>query len=290
MYSACLAYTDFLGLSAHDWASKDINAAIDYTQHICVYALSAVRTETGINDANLTKACTAKLEKLDYAIFANMSFVKSDSAHYMCYKFSLSDITTDSDTEPDVPYSYEELFNQCVLNHMSASDRMQYGYVHSAYDNSPDVSVTFTSFDGRVVTSSTKNIMLNDFYNSNSLASISDFKRSDYYKFYVPETEIVHDTSVLELNDDEMASVGNSAHASFNTLLYCINPNFDPSALSADKQGDLYDRAFPIGFGDSAPSSFNAVPISICTFSQDIMLAGQNVLFEPNLNGIVSVH
>lgn len=289
MYNVSLGFIDFLGLSAN--ALVDISA-LNYKQHICVYALSSTRSTDGnIIDPFLDNIC--KVDTIDLDAFINnygSKFVKSDSAHYMCYKFSLSDVTTDSDTEPDVPYSYEELFNQCVLNHMSASDRMQYGYVHSAYDNSPDVSVTFTSFDGRVVTSSTKNIMLNDFYNSNSLASISDFKRSDYYKFYVPETEIVHDTSVLELNDDEMASVGNSAHASFNTLLYCINPNFDPSALSADKQGDLYDRAFPIGFGDSAPSSFNAVPISICTFSQDIMLAGQNVLFEPNLNGIVSVH
>lgn len=292
--SFCLAFTDFLGLSANRQLANDI----DYKDYICVYALSASRqNDTEVATSAIRHICIDKLVDLDWNSLIyfgdtrKFEFVKSDSAHYMCYKFSVSDITTDSDTEPDVPYSYEELFNQCVLNHMSASNRMQYGYVHSAYDNSPDVSVTYSSFDGRVVTDSTKNIMLNDFYNSNSLASISDFKRSDYYKFYVPETEIVHDTSVLELNDDEMASVGNSAHASFNTLLYCINPNFNSSALSADEQGELHDRTFPSGFGDNtASSSFNAVPISICTFSQDIMLAGQNVLFEPNLNGIVSVH
>lgn len=291
--SSCLAFTDFLGLSAN----KQLANGVDYKNCICVYALSASRqNDTEVAVSAVKDICIEKLIDLDWNSLIKLNdtrkfeFVKSDSAHYMCYKFSLSDITTDSDTEPDVPYSYEELFNQCVLDHMSASDKMQYGYIYSAYDNSPDgVIVTYSSFDGtRIVTSDTKSLMLNDFYNSNSIASTADFSRSDYYKFYVPETNIVHDTSVLELNDGELASVSNSAHASFNTLLYCINSSFNTSALSADKSGKLVDRAFPSGFGDV--ESFNAVPISICTFSQDIMLAGQNVLFEPNLNGIVSVH
>ena len=290
MYSACLGFIDFLGLSAKTLADE---YALDYRDCICVYALSANRgVDSVVKDEFLKKLCTDRTIDLDASINDyGLKFVKSDSANYMCYKFSLSDIATDSDTEPDVPYSYEELFNQCVLDHVSSSNRMQYGYVHSAYDNSPStVYVTFSSFDGTIVTSSTKDLMLNDFYNSNSLVSTADFKRSDYYRFYVPETEIVHDTSVLELNDGELASVSNSAHAAFNTLLYCINPSFDSSALSANEDGELKDRAFPIGFGDAQSSSFNAVPVSICIFSQDIMLAGQNILFEPNLNGIVSVH
>lgn len=291
--SSCLAFTDFLGLSANRQLANDK----DYKDYICVYALSANRqNNTEVAVSAIRNICINKLVDLDWnsLIYYNdaqkFEFVKSDSAHYMCYKFSLSDIITDSDTEPDVPYSYEELFNQCVLNHMSASDKMQYNYIYSAYDNSPTgVSATYNSFSRVMTTSATRDLMLNDFYNSNSLVSTAYFRRSDYYKFYVPETDIVHDTSVLELNDGDLASVSNSAHASFNTLLYCINPNFNSSALSADSEGELYDRAFPSGFGD-AETNFNAVPISICTFSQDIMLAGNNVLFEPNLNGIVSVH
>lgn len=278
MYSACLAYADFLGMSAQQWLNT-----VDYKQHVCVYAISANRVNGVINDTALNELCTAKLVKLDYSRISNLSFVKSDSAHYMCYKFSLSDIATDSDTEPDVPYSYEELFNQCVLQQMSASDKMQYSYIYDAYDKSPSgVIVTYSSFSDQVVSNTTKNLMLNDFYNSNSLASTADFSRSDYYKFYVPETNIIHDTAIFELNDGDLASVSNSAHASFNTLLYCVNPSFDPSVLE--------DTNCPSGFGDAPFSSFNAVPISICTFSQDIILVGQNTVFEPNLNGIVSVH
>lgn len=291
--SSCLAFTDFLGLSANNWLDRHS----DYKDCVCVYALSSKRSsDSAVSDESISDTCEARLTEFNWrnvqgtGSATRYEFVKSDSAHYMCYKFSLSDITTDSDTEPDVPYSYEELFNQCVLNHMSASDKMQYGYIYSVYDNSPTgVSATYNSFSRVMTTSATRDLMLNDFYNSNSLVSTADFKRSDYYKFYVPETDIVHDTSVLELNDGDLASVSNSAHASFNTLLYCINPNFNSSALSADSEGELYDRAFPSGFGD-AETNFNAVPISICTFSQDIMLAGNNVLFEPNLNGIVSVH
>lgn len=283
--SSCLAFTDFLGLSANRQLANDI----DYKDCICVYALSASRqNDTEVATSAIRNICIDKLVDLDWnsLIYSDSAkkfeFVKSDSAHYMCYKFSLSDIITDSDTEPDVPYSYEELFNQCVLNHMSASDKMQYGYIYSAYKTSPEVNVTYSSFSSsEVVNSNTNKLMMNDFYNSNSLASTADFRRSDYYKFYVPETDIVHDISVLELNDGDLASVSNSAHASFNTLLYCINPNFNNNVSE--------DKSYPSGFGD-AETGFNAVPISICTFSQDIMLAGQNVLFEPNLNGIVSVH
>lgn len=289
MYSACLGFIDFLGVSAKSIADE---TGLDYRKHVCVYALSAKRNEdSDIKDVFLTNLCQDKTIDLDASINDyGLRFVKSDSAHYMCYKFSLSDIITDSDTESDVPYSYEELFNQCVLNHVSASDKMQYNYIYSAYDNSPEVMVTYRSFAGPTTAEFTRDLMLNDFYNSNSLASTADFRRSDYYKFYVPETDIVHDTSILELNDGDLASVSNLAHASFNTLLYCINPNFNSSALSADKNDKLHDRAFPSGFGDAKSISFNAVPISICTFSQDIMLAGNNVLFEPNLNGIISVH
>lgn len=284
--SSCLAFTDFLGLSAN----KQLANNTDYKDCICVYALSASRqNDTEVAVSAIRNICVDKLVDLDWnsLIYSNgvqkLEFVKSDSAHYMCYKFSLSDITTDSDTEPDVPYSYEELFNQCVLNHMSASDKMQYNYIYSAYKTSPEVGVTYSSFSSNdVVSSNTNKLMMNDFYNSNSLASTADFKRADYYKFFVPETDIVHDTSILELNDGDLASVSNSAHASFNTLLYCINPSFD-NAVSEDK-------VYPSGFGDAQASSFNAVPISVCTFSQDIILAGQNILFEPNLNGIVSVH
>lgn len=284
--SSCLAFTDFLGLSA----KRQLTNNIDYKDYICVYALSASRqNDTEVAISAIRNICVDKLVTLDWkSLYSSdgiqkFEFVKSDSAHYMCYKFSLSDITTDSDTEPDVPYSYEELFNQCVLNHMSASDKMQYDYIYSAYKSSPAVSVTYSSFSSsEVVSSNTHELMMNDFYNSNSLVSTADFKRSDYYKFFVPETDIVHDTSILELNDGELASVSNSAHASFNTLLYCVNPCFDSSVSN--------DKFYPSGFGDAETTSFNAVPISICTFSQDIVLAGQNVMFEPNLNGIVSVH
>jgi hypothetical protein len=46
------------------------------------------------------------------------------------------------------------------------------------------------------------------------------------------------------------------------------------------------NNGVPKGFYDT---NFEVVPISVCTYSKDIILAGNNVQFEPNLNGIVTV-
>ena len=74
-----------------------------------------------------------------------------------------------------------------------------------------------------------------------------------------------------------LASIGNNVHESFNCLLYCVNPYFEDTVVS---------ETLPNGFSGT---DFNVVPISLCSYSKDIILAGNNVIFEPNLNGIVTV-
>ena len=269
----CKSYVDFLNVSALKYLEVHDRA---YTNDICVYALSAKRD---INDNtkidsyafnNITKARLNFAWPISWNY--NIRFVKSNSAEFMCYKFKLSDITTESDTEPDVPYSYEELFNENVLNHLYSSTGMQYKYIYSAYKS-------FTSQYISEIGKYTKDLMLNNFKTTNNLVSDENFVRSDYYKFFVPETDVVHSRSILELNDDALASVGNTTHESFNCLLYCVNPNFD-SYLSAGTDD------VPKGFLNT---DFKAIPVSLCTYSKDIILAGNNVQFEPNLNGIVTV-
>ena len=75
------------------------------------------------------------------------------------------------------------------------------------------------------------------------------------------------------------AAYESSAHDSFNCLLFCVNPNYNSDLASASNN-------MPKGFTNL---QFRTVPISLCTYSQDIILAGNNVVFEPNLNGIVTV-
>lgn len=272
----CLSYTDFLGNSALQFKTDSGSA---YTDHICVYALSAIREisfdNTDIANSAISAITATPITALDWATIlaeGKFKFVKSSSAEYMCYKFKMSDITTESDVEPDVPYSYEELFNENVLTHMQSSTGMQYKYIYQAYTD-----MTPTAISGS--TKNSQQLLLNNFKTTNNLESDKEFVRSDYYKFFVPETDVVHSRSMLELNDDTLASVGNTSHESFNCLLYCINPDFDPS--TADTNG------LPKGFANG--TIMNAVPISVCTYSKDIILAGTNVQFEPNLNGIVTV-
>ena len=271
----CLTYTDFLGASALEYSASFGHS---YKDDVCVYALSAALSA---NTATNEYSCLA-IDKLTSAHLADfrwstifdthqLKFVMSTSANYMCYQFKMSDITTESDNEPDVPYSYEEFFNDNVLNHMSASTAMQYKYIYEEYTNSTPQSVSGT-------TKTSKDLLINNFKTTNNLASDTEFVRSDYYKFFIPETDIVHNKSVLELNDGDLASVGNSAHASFNCLLFCVNKNY-----TSEKQS--YN--VPVGFTDYV--DYKAIPISICVFSKDVSLAGNNVQFEPNLNGIVTV-
>ena len=275
----CVSYTDFLGNSALNFKTKAKNP---YTRYICVYALSAYRTpsieSTDIDNIAISDITAKPLSELDWQTMINMGYFKFVSANYaefMCYKFKMSDITTESDSEPDVPYSYEEFFNDNVLNHMSASTAMQYKHIYEEYTNSTPQTLIGT-------TKTSKDLLINNFKTTNNLVSDTEFARSDYYKFFIPETDIVHDKSVLELNDGDLASVSNSAHASFNCLLYCINPDFDAS-IEAGTDGKL-----PKGFVN-CPYIDAAIPISICTYTKDISLAGNNVQFEPNLNGIVTV-
>lgn len=270
----CKSYVDFLSVSSRQYFEMFKHS---YTDDICVYALSAKRSDedpTKIADIPLNTITATRFEQYTWPVSwgLQMKFAKASSAEFMCYKFKLSDITTESDTEPDVPYSYEELFNENVLKHMYSSTGMQYKYIYSAYDNSTSQYVS-------QIDKYTKDLMLNNFKTTNNLASDEDFVRSDYYKFFVPETDVVHSRSILELNDDALASVGNATHESFNCLLYCINPNFD-SYVSAGTDG------VPHGF---LTTDFKAIPVSLCTYSKDIILAGNNVQFEPNLNGIVTV-
>lgn len=273
----CLAYTDFLGQSAKLFKDTTHSA---YTDHICVYALSAARTvsygESTIDNSAISAITATPLSRFDWSecLDNKLKFVKSSSEEFMCYKFKLSDITTESDTEPDVPYSYEELFNENVLKHMYSSTAMQYKYIYSAYENSQTTDVPHM---GKTV----KEMLTNNFKTTNNLASDKEFVRSDYYKFFVPETDVVHSRSMLELNDDALASVGNTSHETFNCLLYCINPDFDPDSRYVEHDG------IPNGFTNG--THFNAIPISLCTYSKDIILAGNNVQFEPNLNGIMMV-
>lgn len=274
----CKSYVDFLNLSALHYSTMYDRA---YTNDICVYAISAKRDtddNTKIDKYVLREITGTRYEDTRWSQpwpiswDDDIKFVKSSSAEFMCYKFKLSDVTTESDTEPDVPYSYEELFNENVLKHMYSSTGMQYKYIYSAYDTSTS---QYVSRIGKY----TRDLMLNNFKTTNNLVSDKDFVRSDYYKFFVPETDVVHSRSMLELNDDALASVGNTTHESFNCLLYCVNPNFD-SHLSAGTDD------VPKGLLNT---DFKAIPVSLCTYSKDIILAGNNIQFEPNLNGIVTV-
>ena len=275
----CLSYTDFLGISALNFKTKSSSA---YTDHICVYALSASRTlnydPVDIDNAVISAVTATPLTGLNWQTFLNsgkFKFVKSNSAEFMCYRFKQSDITTESDNEPDLPYSYEELFNQNVLQNINASTKMQYKYIYDEYTRGESKNIPSMQ-------TNTKNLLLNNFYVTNNMQTTADFNRSDYYKFFVPETDIVHNRSCLELNDDNLAAIGNSAHESFNCLLYCINPDFNATTAAAGS------NTLPKGFTNCRYIKA-AVPISLCTYSQDIILAGNNVLFEPNLNGIVTV-
>ena len=275
----CLSYTDFLCTSAVKFKAK---AGKAYTDYICVYALSANRTasydDIDIDNNTISAVTATPLTSLNWQTLLNegkFKFVKANSAEFMCYQFKQSDITTESDDEPDLPYSYEELFNQNVLQHISASTKMQYNYIYSAYSNANAEQIPS-------VGKTTKDLMLNNFYVTNNMQTTADFNRSDYYKFFVPETDIIHNRSCLELTDDSLAAIGNNLHESFNCLLYCVNPSFDAATAAGTNNGKL-----PKGFTNG--TYINAVPISLCTYSQDIILAGNNILFEPNLNGIVTV-
>ncbi len=260
----CKSYTDFIGLSAVKYKQELFNHK--YIDDICVYSVSANMQNIDKVSAYLHETCLTAFTWLNSDVSSNIKFAKSDDNTFMCYKFQLSDITTDSDTENDIPYSYQEMFNQSVLLHMSASKSMQYSYIWNAYTTNSAAQ-------------SAKNEMSAIFCNTNNVASSAEFSREDYYKFFVPETDIVHDHSTIELHDDGLASVSNSAHDSFNCLLFCVNPNYNADRASASNN-------MPYGFTNS---QFRTVPISLCTYSQDIILAGNNVVFEPNLNGIVTV-
>jgi len=274
----CLSYTDFLGTSALKF--KDITNSA-YTDHLCVYALSASRVlsvdNIDIANSAISAITASPLTSLDWTTLKNtckFDFVSANSAEYMCYKFKLPNLITESDDEPDSPYSYEELFDETVLDHMDSSTAMMYSFIYEAY-----TQMTPSSISGTDKTS--QDLLLNNFKTTNNLGSDKEFNRSDYYKFFVPETDVVHDRSLIELNDDTLASVGNTSHATFNCILYCINPDFD-AAVSA-KQNNM-----PKGFANSRYTG-RVIPISLCTYTRDISLAGNNIQFEPNLNGIMTV-
>lgn len=269
----CIAYLDFLCSEANKYFLENKHS---YTNDICVYALSA-----SLSAIDNTYSCKAidyltdtSFSIFDWNEFVNFNetkFVKSNDENFMCYNFQLSNITTESDFEPDNPYSYEELFNDCVLNNMNNSTAMQYKYIYSAYFNMPNITIDKTT---------TRELALKNFNSTNNVESTTDFARADYYKFFVPETDIVHDRALLELNDEKLATVGNTSHMPFNCLMYCVNPVYD-CKTSASRLTDV-----PKGFSTDYR---HATPISICTFSQDVVLAGNSVVFEPNLNGIVTV-
>ena len=145
----CLTYTDFLGASALEYSASFGHS---YKDDVCVYALSAALSA---NTATNEYSCLA-IDKLTSAHLADfrwstifdanqLKFAMSNSANYMCYQFKMSDITTESDNEPDVPYSYEEFFNDNVLNHMSASTAMQYKHIYEEYINSTPQTVIGTT-------------------------------------------------------------------------------------------------------------------------------------------------
>lgn len=263
----CNSYIDFLGSSAKNF--NDLKGA--YIQYICVYALSANTTDKSVlNEVASADLTDSQSDNFWTSKLSNLKFAKSSSEKFMCYKFKLADITTESDDEPDLPYSYEELFNENVLKNMYSSTGMQYKHIYSAYNTMTPSAVAGT-------TKTTQDLLLNNFKTTNNLESDKEFVRSDYYKFFVPETNVIHSRSMLELNDEMLASIGNNVHESFNCLLYCVNPHFDDTVVS---------ETLPNGFSGT---DFNVVPISLCSYSKDIILAGNNVIFEPNLNGIVTV-
>ncbi len=250
----CKSFLYFLGAIAP-------SQNVDYTDNIAVYALSARNPDEFASTIANTKWIDLWLDnKFDNT--NDVIFTKASSAKYMCYNFKLSNVETESDNEPDAPYSYEEMLNQNVQKNISASTGMQYNYIYSAYQGVYDYS--------------NRTRLMNNFAVTNNMASTTDFVRSDYYKFFVPETEILHNRTMLTLNDDTMASVGNTRYEPFNCVMYCVNPIFDNSVIQ--------NRVTPIGFEDN----MSIIPISITTFDNPIMHRGDNVIFEPNLNGIVT--
>lgn len=266
--AVCEAYINFLGLSAFAYPSVYDKT---YMDDICVYALSANRQAADVNPITAcNRVITTKLNDLSwrtYTAFGDFTFAKSNSAEFMCYKFKQHSVTTDSETEPEAPYSYEEFLNQPVLQHVDKSTSMQYSYIWSAYSNAEITGAHRVEIE---------KLLNNSFYRSTNLNSIVNFDRADYYRLFVPETDIIHDTSILQLDDDAAATTDNACYDSFNTLLYCINPKFDKKYENVN---DL-----PAGFNTN-----EVIPISVCSFTEDIVLAGKYIQFEPNLNGIVSV-
>lgn len=261
----CVSYLDFIGSNALEYYTINSHS---YIKDFCVYALSANMVESDntrqchtLND--MVSAALNNFSWNDLLSRNDIRFTKSNDNQFMCYHFVLSNTATESDSEPDFPYSYEELFDQSITGHLSASTAMQYKYIWDAYTGN---------------NSAVKQEMISNFYSTNNVANTAKFDRTDYYKFFVPETEVIHDRSLIELNDNTLASVSNSAHDSFNCLLYCINPLFNK---------DINGKTYPQGFNTSDIQQ--VIPVSICTYSQDIILAGNNVVFEPNLNGVVTV-
>lgn len=273
-YKSSKAYVDFLGLNAYDYANKYNHS---YINDICVYAVSAANPSAFVEAIHNAKLTDYIVEALTGDAIA--TFALTDSASYMCYHFDVAEVDTESDSESDSPYSYEELFNTPITANLYKSEDTQKSYEWSAMNSMPTVTVHYTAGAAYTVPTSA---FVSHYLATNKVDSTSSFSRTDYYKMNVPETYVVHDRSTVQLNDTS-ATIGNFKHDVFNALLYCINP-----AYSATTEGTL--RGMPYGIANYiASSGFNAIPIAACTMTHDTILAGNNTIIEPNLNGLITL-
>lgn len=280
------AFVDFLGTHALAYKQSHQHS---YLNDICAYAIY-IKDKSNNTTTDLDKAKNAFLRNFQNVRLGSegqtnwltllddteysIEFAKTTDAQYLCYRFKQPLISTDSLTESDSPLSYEELFNTPVSENMTnTTSNMQYSWMWEVCQNFPPVSAA----NGDILIDS--NYMTQRFFLSNKATANTKnnlFSREDYNKFFVNETMIVHDRSAMTFEDIAM-SVGNLTHDRFNAILFVVNPVFEDIVDSAD------------GYPRGMQSITYAVPLMCRIFDTDAILAGNNAVFEPNLNGIVTL-
>lgn len=189
---------------------------------------------------------------------------------YMCKKFDIPSVYTESDNEEDAPTCYEQLFNTPVSARLNYSPT--YSSVWDVYKNvegSFSNNVTNISNGTSYATYLQQNFLL-----ANNVEGLNDFNRSDYYRFDIAVDDIVHNRSVLAVQD-MINDIPNTMHAPFNCILFCVNSAFNAATSNAS-------NGTPAGMN-------NAVPICMSCNTETMMLVGSAITIEPSINGIITV-
>lgn len=188
----------------------------------------------------------------------------------MCKRFDIADVYTESDNEADNPLCYEEIFNVPVSAMLTASP--SYSAVWNVYSNT---NGTFTKAVTNIKKDTTfKDYLRQNFLMSNNVIGYSSFNRSDYYRFDIAVDDVVHNRSVLSMQD-MINDMPNTMHSPFNCILYCVNSAFDNTTSKAT-------NGVPAGMD-------KAIPICMSCNTDVMILAGSAVTIEPALNGIITV-